>query len=223
MIDALASTSAYLELLDWRRRVAELFDELRRRPANQATLVWFRAEKDTLFRTHPQTPILPEHRAGFRGLTYWPYQADARVVAHFEPLPVERPEQAASETSFSRIGRLRFSYAGQPLSLGAYWIEGYAGGLFVPFRDATCGSETYGGGRYLLDTIKSADLGSDADAGTVVVDFNYAYHPSCAYDPKWVCPLAPAENRLSMPIRTGERLPLPLEEVGRSSVQGEGT
>jgi uncharacterized protein (DUF1684 family) len=75
----------------------------------------------------------------------------------------------------------------------------------VPFRDGTSGKETYGAGRYLLDTIKSADFGSDAAAGTVVLDFNYAYHPSCAYDPRWVCPLAPPENRLTLPIRAGEQ------------------
>jgi uncharacterized protein (DUF1684 family) len=194
-----------LELLDWRRRVAELFVELRRRPADGRTLAWFRSHKDELFRSHPQSPLPEERRASFAGLPYWPYQAEARVVAQFEPLPVERPEQA-NEVRFSRIGTLSFTYAGQALTLGAHWIEGYAGGLFVPFRDATCGSETYGGGRYLLDTIKSADLGSDLSAGTIVLDFNYAYHPSCAYDPRWVCPLAPPENRLAIPIRVGERL-----------------
>ena len=89
--------------------------------------------------------------------------------------------------------------------LELYWIDVYGGGLFLPFRDATSGSESYGAGRYLLDTIKGADLGGDA-AG-LVVDFNYAYHPSCAYDPRWSCPLAPVANRLAVPIRAGERLP----------------
>ena len=89
--------------------------------------------------------------------------------------------------------------------LELYWIDVYGGGLFLPFRDATSGTETYGAGRYLLDTIKGADLGGDA-AG-LVVDFNYAYHPSCVYDPRWSCPLAPVANRLAVPIRAGERLP----------------
>jgi uncharacterized protein len=113
----------------------------------------------------------------------------------------------SDEMAFSRIGRLELSYRGEPLQLGAYWIQGYAGGLFVPFRDETSGRESYGGGRYLLDTIKSADLGSDADQATVVLDFNYAYNPSCAYDPHWTCPLAPPENWLPIPIRAGERAP----------------
>jgi uncharacterized protein (DUF1684 family) len=205
------SANAYLELLDWRRRVAELFVELRRRPADAATLAWFRAQKDALFRSHPQTPLPPERRASFGGLAYWPYDPEARVVARFESTFKQEAEPAPAaaaeaEIAFVRIGTLRFVLKGQALSLGAHWIEGYAGGLFVPFRDATAGSETYGGGRYLLDTIKSADLGSDLMAGTVVLDFNYAYHPSCAYDPRWVCPLAPPENRLPLAIRAGERL-----------------
>ena len=87
-----------------------------------------------------------------------------------------------------------------------YWLEDYAGGLFLPFRDATGGRETYGGGRYLLDGAKSADLGGDPARGTLVLDFNFAYHPSCAFDDRWACPLAPAENWLDLPVRAGERL-----------------
>jgi uncharacterized protein (DUF1684 family) len=195
----------YLELLDWRRRVAELFAELRRRPADASTLAWFRAAKDDLFRTHPQTPLAAHQRSAFAGLAYWPYDAAARVVARFEA-EEHAGSPSGTEVAFRRIGWLHFRYQGQALSLGAHWIEGYAGGLFVPFRDATAGSETYGGGRYVLDTIKSADLGSDVATGTVILDFNYAYHPSCAYDPRWVCPLAPPENRLPIAVRAGEKL-----------------
>ena len=87
-----------------------------------------------------------------------------------------------------------------------FWLREYSGGIFVPFRDATNGTETYGGGRYLLDTAKGADLGGDADRGTIVIDFNFAYQPSCAFDPRWSCPLAPPENRLDIAIRAGERI-----------------
>ena len=90
------------------------------------------------------------------------------------------------------------------LALGVFWIEGYAGGIFIPFRDGTSGRETYGGGRYLWDSIKGADLGSERDE--LVLDFNFAYHPSCVYDARWSCPLAPPENRLAIPIPAGERL-----------------
>ncbi|HEY7941577.1 MAG TPA: DUF1684 domain-containing protein, partial [Candidatus Limnocylindrales bacterium] len=105
-----------------------------------------------------------------------------------------------------RIGRVSLSgpLAGQQLAV--FWLEGYGGGLFVPFRDATSGVETYGAGRYLLDTIKGADHGGNASTGELVLDFNMAYHPSCAYDPRWSCPLAPPENRLVVAVPAGEHL-----------------
>jgi len=192
--------------LDWRRRVSELFAELRRRPANGETLAWFRFEKDTLFREHPQSPIAAESRQTFTGLAYWPFDPRARVVAKFMPdAPTDTPGSDHG-VAFRHVGKLNFELYGQQLSLPALWIEGYAGGLFVPFRDATSGHETYGGGRYVLDTIKSADLGSDAASNTVVLDFNYAYHPSCTYDPIWVCPLAPPDSRLPIRVEAGEKL-----------------
>ena len=204
----------YLELLDWRRRVAELFAEVRRRGAAPETVAWYRKQKDLLFRDHSQTPLTPETRTTFQGLPYWAYDPDARVLARFTPVEVVEEDPAdvpASgvdpDMSLARIGTLDFTYQGHELSLGAYWIRGYAGGLFVPFRDATSGHATYGAGRYLLDTIKGADLGTDPDSGRVILDFNYAYHPSCAYDYRWVCPLAPAENWLTLPVEAGERLP----------------
>ena len=89
-------------------------------------------------------------------------------------------------------------------TLEVFWIDVYGGGVFIPFRDATSGSLTYGGGRYLLDTIKGADLGM-TERGELVLDFNFAYHPSCHYDPRWSCPLAPRENWLTVPIEAGER------------------
>lgn len=199
------ASNPYLELLDWRRRVAELFAQLRQRSADAETLHWFRAQKDDLFRSHPQSPIPREEREKFSGLAYWPFDPEARVVAGFTKLEDE-PPPSAGEIAFRRIGTLEFAYRNQSLALAAFWIEGYAGGLFVPFKDATSGAETYGGGRYLLDTIKSADLGSDASGATVVLDFNYAYHPSCTYDPIWVCPLAPPDSRLPIHVHAGEKL-----------------
>ena len=96
-----------------------------------------------------------------------------------------------------------FELAGWPVALEAYWLEGYGGGVFVPFRDDTCGQETYGGGRYVLDTVKGADLGTDGDR--LILDFNFAYNPSCAYDAGWVCPLAPPANFLPLAVTAGER------------------
>jgi uncharacterized protein len=188
--------------------MAQLFVVLRERPADEETLAWFRVEKDRLFAEHPQSPIGRAERARFSGLSYWPYDPVARVVASFEPLPDPGPvpSLAHDELGYTEIGRLLFELQGRACALSALWIHGYAGGLFVPFRDGTSGSETYGGGRYLLDTIKSADLGSDFTTGQVQLDFNYAYHPSCAYDARWVCPLAPPSSWLEIPIRAGERL-----------------
>ena len=198
--------SAYLELLDWRRRVSELFADVRHRRPDAGTLSWFRQAKDELLRSHPQSPIPEAERATFSGLAYWPYDPGARVEARFEPTEQEQVFGAGTEIAFRRIGHLSFTLSGQSCSLAAFWIEGYAGGLFVPFRDTTSGTETYGAGRYALDTIKSADLGSAADTKSVVLDFNYAYHPSCAYDPRWVCPLAPPDSRLVIPVQAGEKL-----------------
>jgi len=194
---------AYLELLDWRRRMAELFAELRRKSSDADTLQWFRAEKDHLFRNHPQSPIPNDARGSFAGLRYWPFDPRARTVARF--VPDEDEAVVQTEVAFHRVGTLTFELYQRQLQLPALWIDGYAGGLFVPFKDATSGRHTYGGGRYLLDTIKSADLGSDAHESTVVLDFNYAYHPSCAYDPVWVCPLAPPESYLSIAVEAGEQ------------------
>ena len=86
------------------------------------------------------------------------------------------------------------------------WNDGYGGGIFVAFTDETSGDSTYGGGRYLIDTVKGADLGFDRTAGTAVLDFNFAFNPSCSYDARWACPLAPAANRLPIAVTAGERL-----------------
>jgi uncharacterized protein len=108
--------------------------------------------------------------------------------------------------SFTRFARALFAVHGQGLSLDLYWLDGYGGGVYLCFADATSSDETYGAGRYLLDTVKGADLGSER--GRLVLDFNFAYNPSCSYDPSWVCPLTPPGNRLPVAIRGGERYPL---------------
>jgi uncharacterized protein len=119
---------------------------------------------------------------------------------------IDLPVSAGGVMAFRRFGAVTIPFREGPRRLEVYWMEGYAGGLFLPFRDGTNGAETYGAGRYLLDAAKSADLGGDRDAGTLILDFNFAYQPSCAFDPKWACPLAPPSNRLDLPIRAGERL-----------------
>ena len=103
----------------------------------------------------------------------------------------------------ARRGRSSFELAGEPRALELYWLQGYGGGVFLPFGDATNGLETYGSGRYLLDSVKGADLGMAGER--IVLDFNFAYNPSCSYDPRWACPLTPPENRLPIEITAGER------------------
>jgi hypothetical protein len=223
---SLEGAGDYLALADWRRRVAIMWQEWRSSAGDpeEATTA-FRAVKDELFRDHPQSPLGPEDRAAFLGLDYWPYDPTWRMEVRLTDVPaaptlgapatsgllglgaISLPNSGQEAIAFSRIGSVELvgPLNGQRLSL--YWIEGYGGGLFLPFRDATSGDATYGAGRYLLDSIKSADHGGDWRTGNLLLDFNMAYHPSCAYDPRWACPLARPENRLAVPVEVGERLP----------------
>jgi len=200
--DLIAST---LSLLDWKRTIAGLYAELRAAPDKHAAWGQWRDTRSRLFVEHPESPVPAAERAGYRGPHLYDYDPSWRLLGSVEPVEPKRFELTTSTQStmaFSRFGIARFAH-GDELSLELYWLEGYGGGLFVPFADSTSGSETYGAGRYLLDTVKGADLGTED--GQLVMDFNFAYQPSCAYDPSWTCPLAPPANRLSVPVRAGER------------------
>jgi uncharacterized protein len=196
-----------LDLADWRRRVADIY-----RVDGPDALAEFRQGRDMLFRTHPQSPIPEAERGSFPGLRYFP--PDPRCRVRCEVRPPRSTEDLLIETG-GEDGALRYRRAGTVLvrlpegegELTLFWLVSYSGGLFLPFRDATSGRETYGGGRYLLDTAKNTDrLALELAAGSreVVLDFNYAYNPSCAYSPRWSCPLAPRENWLPFPVRAGE-------------------
>lgn len=195
----------YLTLLDWRRRVSDLYSTVRaklRTDAPAAHALW-RSARDELFRAHPQSPIPPAERAQFTGLPYYEYDPRFAKRGRIRTLPEERYDVGTSTGGvipFVRFGAVDLDVG----SLEVFWLDAYSGGVFLPFRDATAGETTYGGGRYLLDTAKSADLGAVGDE--LVLDFNFAYHPSCRYDPKWVCPLAPLGNRLQVAIEAGERM-----------------
>ena len=199
-----------VELWGWRRQVSELYAAVRAEPDPEAGWRLWRTERDALYRDHPETPLEPEARAGFKQLPFFPYDKAARFVVQLTPL-ADAPEEAFEAGAdgavrmrpFARTNGLAAALGGE---LTLYWLLGYCGGVFLPFADATSGRETYGAGRYLLDTIKSADLGTAPD-GRSVLDFNFAYNPSCAYSPRWVCPLAPAANRLPAAIRAGEKSP----------------
>ncbi|MFN2390322.1 MAG: DUF1684 domain-containing protein [Actinomycetota bacterium] len=197
---------AALELLDWKRRVFELYARVRAAPDPRGGWHDWRRERDRLFRDHPRSPLPAPGRSSFKGLAYFDHDPTARVVGELrlaEAVRYEIPTSGGETYAFTRIARVAFELHGEAAELELYWLEGYGGGLFLPFRDTTSGIDTYGGGRYLLDTVKGADLG--ADAGGLVLDFNFAYNPSCSYDPRWVCPLASPANRLKMAVRAGER------------------
>jgi uncharacterized protein (DUF1684 family) len=195
-----------LSLLDWKRRIFALYAAVREDADHRHGWQHWREVRDELFRTHPQSPLADDARASFRGLPYFDYDPSFRVVATVAPAePVLREIATSGERpyTFRRFARATFELGGEERSLALFWLEGYGGGVFLSFADATSGRETYGACRYLLDTVKGSDLGEEA--GGVVLDFNFAYNPSCAYDPRWVCPLAPPENRLRLAITAGER------------------
>jgi uncharacterized protein (DUF1684 family) len=203
-------TASHLELLDWKRRIFELYAAIRQAADPQVAWERWRAVRDELIGRHPQSPIPAHKRPRFSTLPYFPYQPSARVLGEVVDQEPEHYDIATSgedegSYGFTRFALVRFELAGEQLELEVYWLDGYGGGLFLPFRDGTSGHDTYGAGRYLFDTVKGADLGMEGDH--LVLDFNFAYNPSCAYDPRWVCPLAPFPNRLQTPIPAGERYP----------------
>ncbi len=195
-----------LTLLDWKRRIFELYAEVRADDDAERGWRHWRLVRDELFASHPQTPLPPDRRSSFDGLPYFDYDPALRVLGTVEAAEPVRREIATSGEhpySFTRFARTTFDLAGAPHTLDLYWLDGYGGGLYLCFADATSGSETYGAGRYLFDTVKGSDLGEDD--GRLVLDFNFSYNPSCSYDPRWVCPLAPPGNRLPVPVHAGER------------------
>ncbi|MGD9570979.1 MAG: DUF1684 domain-containing protein [Thermoleophilia bacterium] len=201
---------ARLQLMDWKRRVLAMYAAARAGGDVPAACAAFRDARDDLFRAHPQSPLPPADRAGWRGAAWFPHRPEMRVTAVLEPdgegAALVIPTSTGEPTRFTRAGVVRPVLPDGPVTLAVYWLEGYGGGLFLPFRDALAGGGTYGGGRYLLDTVKGADLGTTAD-GALVLDFNYAYNPSCSYDPRWSCPLAPPANRIDVPVAAGEGHP----------------
>jgi uncharacterized protein (DUF1684 family) len=192
-----------LSLLDWRRRVARLYGEIRGADDIRAAHELWRTTRDELLAHHPDSPLTPDARADFTGLPVAPYddafRFELEVDLDVAPMHLDVETGTDGIVPFDRFGVVHLPGVGD---LDVWWIASYGGGVFVPVRDATAGTTTYGGGRYVLDTIKGADLGGEN--GRLIVDFNFAYNPSCAYDPQWVCPLAPPGNTVDVPIVAGE-------------------
>ncbi len=201
-----ANLQEFLDLADYRRKVHAIYSGVRDRriPIERRWSYWIQARNE-LISHHPQSALSVEQRAQFRGLVYFPYGPSVRFLvemdADVDSEILEIPLQTDGNFRMQRIGRVNFAVGGEGASLSLFRILGYAGGLFLPFRDAS--KESYQGTRYLFDTVKGADLGMEQ--GKLVLDFNFAYNPSCAYHPRWNCPLAPVENWLKVPIRAGEK------------------
>ncbi len=231
-----ADARTALQTADWRRRVFALYSEVRRGSAGDPAAAHARrvSERDELFATHPASPLLPEDRAGFPGLPVTPYDPTWRFAleVHADRAPERLDVDTGTDgiVPFERLGSVHLPAVGAHRpggELDVWRLASYGGGIFLPVKDALSRvpGGTYGGGRYLLDTVKGAHLGErpgdllggsgaggrgDPDAGpAIVLDFNFAYNPSCAYDPAWACPLAPPGNVLPFPVPVGERMPAP--------------
>lgn len=192
-----------LDLLAWRRDVAQTYADVRLsdQPA-QGHAGWCR-RRDALFAASPESPLPAGDARRSTGLPVPPYDPAWRAIVPLEPAETdERVLDGGDDGAvrMRRVGVLRTPWG----SLDAWWLPSYGGGLFVPVGDAGSGTLSYGGGRYLLDTVKGADLGA-AERG-LVVDLNFLYNPSCAYDPRWTCPLAPPGNVLAVSVPVGELL-----------------
>lgn len=198
----MAGMTGPLELLDWRRQVQALYDGVRAELYPHVAHAGWSAVRDRLFADHPCSPV-PD-RSRFSGLPVADYDPAWRVTARLEPAAQQRIEVATSTgeaVPFERAGVLRTPWG----TLDAWSLMTYGGGLWIPVRDAGSGLRSYGGGRYLYDTVKGADLGTTLD-GELVLDLNFLYAPSCAHDPRWSCPLAPPGNVLAVEVPVGELL-----------------
>jgi len=162
-------------------------------------LTAFRAEKDNFFKHHPQSPLTPEQRRDFASLQYFPendaLQLEVQVERLFDQQPMQMQTSTGGVQAYVRYGKFKFEVDGQPAELTIYQNEN---GYFLPFVDSLAGKETYPAGRYLEPEPLPGDR--------FLVDFNIAYNPYCAYNEMWSCPITPAENRLKVPIRAGEKL-----------------
>jgi uncharacterized protein (DUF1684 family) len=195
-------------LLDWRRRVAAIYAEIRASARPDIAHQAWQAARNDLLATHPQSPVPAADRAAFTGVPVAPYDPalrfHAKVDTSVAPARIEVSTGTDGVVPFVRFGVVRLPRIGD---LDVWWLASYGGGIFLPIRDTREDGLTYPGGRYVLDTVKGADLGGDD--GYLVVDLNFAYNPSCAYDPAWTCPLAPPGNWVPVPVNAGELMPRP--------------
>lgn len=195
-----------LDVADWRSRTHAEYRAVRETADPAEAWTAWRASRDALLRDHPASPLQAGDREGFEGLVFPAYDPAWRfetTVEEAEPLHMDVPTGTDGVVPFDRVGVVRLGDIG---TLDVWWLGSYGNGLFIPVKDASAGRPggTYGGGRYLIDTGKGSDLGLRGHE--IVIDLNFAYNPSCAYDPEWACPLAPAGNTLHVEVPVGERV-----------------
>ncbi len=158
-----------------------------------------RTDKDEFFARDPQSPLHSGQKTDFAGLKYFPPNPALRFETQLQPFPDRKVVEIQTNTGdvqrYVCLGKFQLEIEGQRVELTLY---GNQYGYFLPFVDALAGSETYPAGRYLEPEI--------LPDGAFVVDFNLAYNPYCAYNDDWSCPLTPAENRLPVAVRAGEKL-----------------
>lgn len=192
-------------IADYRTRVADLYAAVRRGVPSESTWAAWRSERDQLLRTHPESPVADVGDT-WPGMPFWGYDPSWRLLGTLEPektgADIEIVQQSGLVERFRHAGAVHFDRNGDDFELPIYWAWSYAGGWFLPFTDATSGNGSYGVGRYLLDQAKSADLGSEQ--GRLILDFNFAYHPSCVWG-DWLCPLPRPESRLPVAVCAGEQ------------------
>jgi uncharacterized protein (DUF1684 family) len=187
-----------LDVLDWRRQVFSLYAAVRAESEPRTAHELWCAGRQRLFATHPASP---NPHAVLRHAAYEPdLRFGAEVVRSVGSARLEIATGTDGVVPFERIGQVQLDGVG---TLDVWWLDSYGGGIWLPVRDAS--PDTYGGGRYVLDTVKGADLGGVAPR--LVVDLNFAYNPSCAYDEHWACPLAPPGNVVTAAVGAGELVP----------------
>jgi uncharacterized protein (DUF1684 family) len=193
-------------LLDWRRQVAAIYAAVRAEPDARAAHQLWQEGRNRLLASHPDSPLPTAARAAFTAVPVAPYDPALRftvtVDTGVEPARIQVSTGTDGVVPFERAGVVHLPGIGD---LDVWWLASYGGGIFVPVRDTRHDGATYPGGRYVLDTAKGADLGGDG--GNLVIDLNFAYNPSCAYDPAWTCPLAPPGNTVAVPVNAGELMP----------------
>ncbi|MEO6605307.1 MAG: DUF1684 domain-containing protein [Aeromicrobium sp.] len=195
-----------LSLVDWRRQVNEMYAAVRADSDHAGAHERWRMDRDRLFRYHPQTPLMDDDPLRETGLPYWPYDPALRLDVEMKPSTEE--DRVVEAGDDGQLAMKLIGHVTLPDNVGGtldvWWLHQYGGGIFLPLRDGTSGDGSYGGGRYVLDTAKGSWLGGHEDH--LVLDLNYAYHPSCRYNPRWQCPLAPPGNTITVRIEAGEKL-----------------